>query len=77
MNNAFHERIIGMEWNKYTIKTTTQAVDVISGILMELGIYGMEVQDHVPISESDKQKMFIDILPVLPPDDGTAYVSWS
>ncbi len=65
-----------MEWNKYTIKTTTQAVDVISGILMELGIYGLEVQDHVPISESDKQKMFIDILPVLPPDDGTAYVSF-
>lgn len=65
-----------MEWNKYTISTTTQAVDAISGVLMDLGIYGIEVQDNVPISEADRQKMFIDILPVLPPDDGTAYVTF-
>ncbi len=65
-----------MEWNKYTIQTTTAAVDAISGILMELGIYGIEVCDNVQLSEAEQKQMFVDILPVLPPDDGTAYISF-
>ncbi len=65
-----------MDWKKYTIKTTTQAEDVISATLMELGIEGVEIEDNVPLSEEDKKKLFIDILPVLPLDDGTAYVSF-
>ncbi|MBE6014484.1 MAG: 50S ribosomal protein L11 methyltransferase [Lachnospiraceae bacterium] len=65
-----------MEWNKYTIKTLTTAEDAISGMLMELGIYGVEIEDNIPISEEDKKTMFIDILPELPIDDGTAYISF-
>ena len=65
-----------MEWNKYTIKTLTTAEDAISGMLMGLGIYGVEIEDNIPLSEEDKKTMFIDILPELPPDDGTAYVSF-
>ena len=65
-----------MEWNKYTIKTLTTAEDAISGALAELGIYGIEIEDNIPLSEEDKKTMFIDILPELPPDDGTAYISF-
>ena len=31
-----------MKWNRYTIKTTTEAVDLISCMLAELGIEGIE-----------------------------------
>ena len=65
-----------MEWNKYTIKTTTIAEDMVSGMLIDLGIYGIEIEDNLPISEEDKKAMFIDILPELPEDEGVAYISF-
>ena len=65
-----------MKWKKYTLETTTDAVDMISATLAELGIEGVEVQDNVPLTESETKGMFIDILPELPPDDGTARVSF-
>lgn len=65
-----------MKWNKYTLKTTTQATDLVSGMLMELGIDGIEIKDNVPLSEADKKRMFIDFLPELPEDEGIAYLSF-
>lgn len=65
-----------MKWNKYTLETTTCAVDFVTCVLMEMGISGVEIKDNVPLSEADKRAMFIDYLPVLPHDDGTAYVSF-
>lgn len=65
-----------MKWNKYTIETTTAAEDFISSMLADLGIDGIEIEDNVPLSESDTSKMFIDILPELPPDEGVGYVSF-
>lgn len=64
-----------MKWKKLTIETTTEAVDFVSDLLVELGIEGIEIEDNVPLSEEDKQKMFIDILPELPEDDGTARIN--
>ena len=43
---------------------------------MELGIEGIEIEDNVPLTEKETKGMFIDILPELPPDDGTAKVSF-
>lgn len=65
-----------MKWNKYTLKTTTEAIDFVSGIMIELGIGGIQVEDNVPLSQADKEAMYIDYLPVLPEDDGTAFVSF-
>lgn len=65
-----------MDWKKYTIKTTTEAEDIISAALMELGIEGVEIEDNVPISEEDKKKLYIDILPELPIDEGVAHISF-
>ena len=64
-----------MIWKKITIETTTEAVDMISYTLGELGVEGIEVEDKVPLSEEDKKAMYIDILPELPPDDGIALIS--
>ena len=64
-----------MKWTKVTIETTTQATDMLSYVLDEYGVEGIEVEDKIPLSEADKKAMFIDILPELPPDDGVAEIS--
>lgn len=65
-----------MKWNKFRLKTTTQAEDIVSSMLMELGIQGVEIEDKIPLSQSDKEQMFVDILPETEPDDGVAYLSF-
>lgn len=65
-----------MKWNKYRLATTTEAVDLISYTLAEMGIEGIEIEDKVPLSEEDKKRMFIDLLPDLDEDDGKAYISF-
>lgn len=65
-----------MKWNKFTLSTTTEAVDLISNLFDEIGIEGIEIEDHIPLSEADTKGMFIDILPDVGPDDGTAKVSF-
>ncbi len=65
-----------MKWKKFTIDTTTEAVDFISEMLSEKGIEGIEIEDSVPLTESETKGMFVDILPELPPDDGRARVSF-
>ncbi len=65
-----------MRWNKYRLATTTEAVDLISYTLSELGIEGIEIEDKVPLSEEDKKRMFIDLLPDPSEDDGKAFVSF-
>ncbi len=65
-----------MKWNKYTLKTTTQATDLVSDMLVGVGINGIEINDNIPLSESDRKRMFIDFLPELPEDEGIAYLSF-
>lgn len=65
-----------MKWKKFTIRTTTQAEDFVSSMLADLGIEGVLIEDNVPLSAADKEKMFIDILPELPPDEGVAFISF-
>lgn len=65
-----------MRWNKYTLLTTTEAEDLISSMMMDAGIEGIEIEDKVPLSERDKSRMFVDILPDGPEDDGSARISF-
>lgn len=65
-----------MKWNKFRLTTTTEAVDFVSGLLAEQGIDGIEIEDNIQLSEEDKKKMYIDILPNLPEDDGHAYITF-
>ena len=65
-----------MKWKKIALETTTEAADLVCDMLNDLGIEGIEIEDNVPLSEEDKKKMFIDILPELPPDEGKAVVNF-
>lgn len=51
-------------------------MDLVSDMLNELGIEGIEIIDNVPITEQEKKAMFIDILPELNTEDKTALVSF-
>lgn len=63
-----------MKWTQYTLKTTTEATDMISYILGEIGVEGIEIEDNIPLTESEKKQMFVDILPETTPDDGLATI---
>lgn len=65
-----------MKWNRFRLTTTTKAEDVVSSILMDLGIQGVQIEDKVPLSRADKEQMFVDILPDMPKDDGVAYLTF-
>lgn len=65
-----------MKWSKFTLTTTTEAVDLISNLFDEIGIEGIEIEDNIPLTAAETKGMFIDILPELPPDEGVAKVSF-
>ena len=65
-----------MKWNKFRLKTTTAAEDIVSSILSDLGIEGVEIEDKVPLTQKEKEQMFVDILPETIPDDGTAFINF-
>ena len=65
-----------MKWNKFRIETTTEAEDIVCSSLMDLGIQGVEVEDKIPLTQREKEQMFVDILPEIDVDDGVAYISF-
>ena len=65
-----------MKWNRFTVKTKTEAEDIVICTLAEAGVEGVEIQDKQPLTEEDKAQMFVDIMPDGPEDDGVAYLSF-
>ena len=65
-----------MRWNKFTLKTRSDVEDIVISTLAEAGVEGVEIEDKVPLTEQDKQQMFVDILPDGPADDGIAYLNF-
>ena len=65
-----------MKWNKFTLKTRSEVEDIVISTLADVGIEGVDIQDKQPLTESDKQQMFVDIMPDIPDDDGIAYLNF-
>ena len=65
-----------MKCNKFTLKTRSEVEDIVISTLADVGIEGVEIQDKQPLTESDKQQMFVDIMPDIPDDDGIAYLNF-
>ena len=65
-----------MKWNQFRLKTTTEAEDIVSSMLADLGIEGVQIEDKIPLTQQDKEQMFVDILPDIPVDDGVAYLTF-
>ncbi|MBS6679390.1 MAG: 50S ribosomal protein L11 methyltransferase [Clostridiales bacterium] len=65
-----------MKWKKFKIKTRTEAEDIIISTLYDIGLEGAQIEDNVPLTALEKEQMFVDILPQMGEDDGTAYLSF-
>lgn len=65
-----------MKWKKFRIKTKTEAEDIIISTLYDIGLEGAQIEDNVPLTPLEKEQMFVDILPQMGEDDGTAYLSF-
>ena len=68
-----------MKYYRFRIKTTTEAEDVIISAMEEIGLVGAQIEDHVPLSASEKEQQYIyegaepdNVIP----DDGIAYLSF-
>lgn len=65
-----------MKWNKFTIKSITEAEDDIAAMLFGLGIGSLEVEDNMPVSPEESGGLFGDVLPDFPKEDHTARISF-
>ncbi|HEY9575084.1 MAG TPA: 50S ribosomal protein L11 methyltransferase [Lachnospiraceae bacterium] len=65
-----------MKWDKYTLKTRTEVEDIVISALYDVGVQGVEIEDKQPLTQWEKEQMFVDILPDIPEDDGVAYLSF-
>lgn len=65
-----------MKWKKITIKTITEAEDIIICNLEDIGLEGAQIEDKVPLTALEKEQMFVDIPPMSEEDDGIAYLNF-
>ncbi|MBR5376050.1 MAG: 50S ribosomal protein L11 methyltransferase [Lachnospiraceae bacterium] len=65
-----------MKYKKYSIKTRTDAEDIVCAALNEAGITSLEIEDGLPFSEEDLKEIFVDEVPVKDIPEGVAYVSF-
>lgn len=63
-----------MKWLRFKIRTTVDAEDILVGSMQDIGLFGAEIVDHVPLTAAEKEQMFVDILPDSEENDGTAQV---
>ena len=65
-----------MKWMRFRVRTRTDAEDILISFMEDIGLYGAQIEDNVPLSESDLQQMFVDIPLAEGPDDGIAYIDF-
>lgn len=65
-----------MKWKKFRLQTLAPAEDLVIEALCEAGVQGAEIEDRVPLSETDLKQMFVDIPLSAGEDDGTAYLNF-
>ena len=61
---------------RFRVRTRTDAEDILISFMEDIGLYGAQIEDHVPLTAAEKEQMFVDILPEGPEDDGTAVLSF-
>ena len=65
-----------MKWMRFRVRTTAEAEDILVSSMQDIGLYGAQIEDHVPLTAREKEQMFVDILPEGPADDGSAVLSF-
>ncbi len=65
-----------MKWHKITIKTITEAEDIIICYMEDIGLEGAQIEDKIPLTPLEKEQMFVDIPPISEDNDGVAYLNF-
>ena len=65
-----------MKWMRFRVRTKTEAEDILVEAMTEVGLFGAQIEDNVPLTAAEKEAMFVDIMPISAPDDGTAALSF-
>ena len=65
-----------MKWMAFRVRTKADAEDIIISSMQDIGLYGAQIEDHVPLTAAEKEQMFVDILPDAGEDDGSAVLSF-
>ncbi|MDR0963803.1 MAG: 50S ribosomal protein L11 methyltransferase [Clostridium sp.] len=65
-----------MKWTKFRVETRAESEDIIISALYDLGFEGAQIEDKQPLTAMDKERMFVDILPMEEEDDGNAFLSF-
>ena len=65
-----------MKWMAFRVRTRAEAEDIIISSMQDIGLYGAQIEDHVPLTAAEKEQMFVDILPDAGADDGSAVLSF-
>ena len=63
-----------MQWKCFTLHTTEEAEDLVSGMLFDLGFYGIEIKDLKPVAPEESGGLFGDVVPEMPEDDHKAEI---
>ena len=45
-----------MKWNQFRLKTTTEAEDIVSSMLVDLGIEGVQIEDKIRLHSLTKSR---------------------
>ncbi|MCR5303829.1 MAG: 50S ribosomal protein L11 methyltransferase, partial [Lachnospiraceae bacterium] len=65
-----------MKWFKIRIGTTRDNEDAVSSAMYRGGFGGAVIEDHAGLTENEKKRMFVDILPEQQEDDGQAFLDF-
>ena len=65
-----------MKWIAFRVRTRSDAEDIVISSMQDIGLYGAQIEDHVPLTAAEKEQMFVDILPEAGADDGSAVLSF-
>ena len=65
-----------MKWHKSSIKTITEAEDIIICYMEDIGLEGAQIEDKIPLTPLEKEQMFVDIPPITQEDDGIAFLNF-
>lgn len=65
-----------MKWMRFRVRTRVDAEDILVSSMQDIGLYGAQIEDNVPMTAAEKEQMFVDVLPQMGENDGSAVLSF-
>ena len=65
-----------MKYRKYTIETTNEDADMVSVLLMDAGIFDIQIENNIQLTDEELNQIYADFKKDLPEDDGTCKISF-